>query len=117
MTFTVKGFKVIYSCTKAFNMETTVNKECDNYMKQMFKTCENAYKTFYHIIFLEICKSYKIVSKGLYVKKDHCIKNPSTVFCNSWHKGKLDYQLRLCDILIRENVRKLFQLEEVLVDS
>ena len=93
-------------------METTVNKECDNYMKQMFKTCQNTYKTFYQIIFLEICKSYKIVSKGLYVKKDHCIGNPSTAFWNSWHKEKLDYQLRLCDILIRENVRKLFQLEE-----
>ena len=93
-------------------METTVNKECDNYMKQMFKTCENAYKTFYHIIFLEICKSYKIVPKGWYVKKDHCIGNPSTEFCNSWHKENLDYQLRLCDILIRENVRKLFKLEE-----
>ena len=70
----------------------------------------NAYKTFYHIIFLEICKSYKIVPKGLYVKKDHCIGNPSTEFCNSWHKEKLDYQPWLCDILIRENVRKLLQL-------
>ena len=37
-------------------METTGNKECDNYMKQMFKTCENAYKTFCHIIFVEIWK-------------------------------------------------------------
>ena len=93
-------------------METTVNKECDNYMKQMFKTCENAYKTFYHIIFLEICKSYKIVPKGLYEKKDHCIGNPSTEFCNSWQKENLDYQLWLCEIVIRENVRKLFKLEE-----
>ena len=112
MTFTVKGFKVIYSCTKVSNVETTVNKDCGNYMKQMFNTCQNAYKTFYHIIFLEICKSYKIVPKGLYVKKDHCIANPSTEFCNNWHKEKLDYQLRSCDMLIRENVRKLFKLEE-----
>ena len=93
-------------------MESTVNTECDYYMKQMFKTCENVYKTFYHIIFLEICISYKIVPKGLYVKKDHCIGNPSTEFCNSWHKEKLDYQLWLCHILNRENVRKLFQLED-----
>ena len=54
----------------------------------------------------------EIVPNGLYVKKDHCIKNLSTEFCNSWHKEKLGYQLRLCDILIRENVRKLFKLEE-----
>ena len=49
----------------------------------MFKTCENAYKIFYHIIFLEICKSYKIIPKGLYVKKDYCIGNPSTEFCDN----------------------------------
>ena len=91
-------------------METTVNKECDNYMKEMFRTCENAYKLFYYIVFLEICKSYKIVPKGLYVKKDYCIGSPSTEFCNNWRKEKLDYQLRLCDMLIQENVRKLFIL-------
>ena len=53
----LKLFKVICYCIKASNMEATVNKEYDNYMKQMFKTCENAYKVFYRIIFLEICKS------------------------------------------------------------
>ena len=37
-------------------------------MKQMFKTCENTYKVFYHITFMEICKSYKNVPKDLYVK-------------------------------------------------
>ena len=46
------------------------------------------------------------------MKRDHCIRNPSTEFCNSWHKKKLDYQLRLYDVLIQENVRKLFKLEE-----
>ena len=82
MTFTIKGFKNIYYCTKGCNMETTESKECDSYTKQMFKTCDNAYKVFYHIIFLEICKSYKIVPKRLYVKKDYCIGNSSTEFCN-----------------------------------
>ena len=66
-----------------FTCILSINKECDNYMKQMFKTCENAYKIFYHIIFLEICKSYKIIPKGLYVKKDYCIGNPSTEFCDN----------------------------------
>ena len=46
------------------------------------------------------------------MKKDYCVGNPSTEFCNSWHREKLDYQLRLCNIVIRENVRELFQLEE-----
>ena len=110
MTFTVKGFKVVYFCTESSNMETTVNKECDNYMKRMFKTCENAYKVFYHI-FLEICKSCKIVPKGLHMKKNYSIGNPSTEFCYNWPKEKLDYQLQLCDMLIQENIRKLFKLE------
>ena len=56
-------------------METSVNQDCDNYMKQMFRTCEIAYKVFYDIIFLEICKSYKIVPKGLYVKKDYFVND------------------------------------------
>ena len=44
--------------------------------------------------------------------KDYCIGNPSTEFCDNWRKEKLDYQLRLCDMLIEENVRKLFKLED-----
>ena len=60
MTFTVKGFKVIYSCTKASTMETTVNKGCDNYMKQMFKTCENA-------LFLLLYKKNKCVFSFIYI--------------------------------------------------
>ena len=46
------------------------------------------------------------------MKKHYCIGNSSTEFCDNWHKEKLDCQLRLCDIVIRENVRKLFKLEE-----
>ena len=33
-------------------------------------------------------------------------------FCGNWRKEKLDYQLRLCDMLIQENVRKLLKLED-----
>ena len=43
----------MYYCTESSDMETTVNMESDNFMKQMFKACENAYEVFYHI-FLEI---------------------------------------------------------------
>ena len=37
LKFTVKCFKVTYYCTEVYNIETTVIKECENYMKQMFK--------------------------------------------------------------------------------
>ena len=43
----------MYYCTESSDMEMTVNMESDNFMKQMFKACENAYEVFYHI-FLEI---------------------------------------------------------------
>ena len=33
-------------------------------------------------------------------------------FCNKWRKEELDYLLQLCDMLIQENVKKLFQLED-----
>ena len=49
-------------------------------MKQIFKTCGNTYKVFYHIIAVEIFKSYKIVPKDLCMKNDYCIGNPSTKF-------------------------------------
>ena len=74
-------------------MESTVNTECDNYMKQMFKACENAYKTFYHIIFLEIYKSYKIAPKGLYVKKDHCIGILQRNFVTAGTRKNYDYAI------------------------
>ena len=54
---------------QASDMDATVNKEVGNYMKQIFNTCENLLKAFYQIIFLQICKSYKIVPKCLYAKK------------------------------------------------
>ena len=44
------------------------------------------------MIFLEICNSYKIVTKGLYVKKDYCTGNLSTeirLFSNSVYKKML----------------------------
>ena len=70
-------------------METTVNKECDNYMKQMFNTCENGYRIFY-IIFPEICRSYKIVPKALYVKKKQLHWKSINGIFNNWWKEKLD---------------------------
>ena len=45
-------------------METTVNKECDNYMKQMFNTCENGYRDFIILFswrFVDLTESYQKV--------------------------------------------------------
>ena len=64
------------------------------------------------MIFLEISKSNRIVPKGLYVKKDFF---SAEIFIKGillyLAKGKFDYQWRLCDSLIQENDRELFQLK------
>lgn len=60
------------------------------------------------------CKYYNTAPKGLYVKKDYCIGNPSMEFYyNRWFMEKVDYQLRLCNMLIHKNVRKMFIMENV----
>ena len=59
-------------------------------MKEIFKTCGNTYRLFYDIISVDICKSYKIVPKGLCVKNDYCIGNPSTkCFATCARKGRI----------------------------
>ena len=45
--------------------------------QQLFNLAEDVYKSFCHVIFLEVCKSYQIVPDELYVEKEPCINNPS----------------------------------------
>ena len=49
--------------------------KCIKKLKQHL--AEDVYKSFYHVILLEVCKSYQIVPDGLYVEKEPCIGNPS----------------------------------------
>ena len=46
------------------------------------------------------------------MNEDHCIGNTSREFCYNWRKEKLNYQLRLCEMLIQENVRNTFKLKD-----
>ena len=57
--------------------------------QQLFNLAEEVYKSFYHVIFLEVCKSYQIVPDGLYVEKEPCIGNPSKNFLDAW-KNQLE---------------------------
>ena len=52
--------------------------------QQLFNLAEDVCKSFYHIIFLEVCKSYQIVPDGLYVEKEPCIANSSKRFLDAW---------------------------------
>ena len=82
-------------------METT-KKRIRQLYETNFRVCENVYKLFYHSIFLEMYKSCQIESTGLYMKEEFCVENPSTKLSYNWLKENLDYQWRLCDLLIQE---------------
>ena len=46
-----------------------MDKESNDYVKVCFKKAELIYKRFYHIVFLEICKYFNLMRKGLKANK------------------------------------------------
>ena len=81
--------------------------------QQLFNLAEDVYKSFYHEIFLEVCKSYQIVPDGLYVEKEPCIGNPSKKFLDAWNNQLKVTRSNLRDVLLEEYVGKYFKLEAV----
>ena len=79
--------------------------------QQLFNLAEDVYKSFYYVIFLEVCKSYQNVPNGFYVEKEPCIGNPSQKFLDAW-KNQLEVtRSNLRDVLFEEYVEKYFKLE------
>ena len=98
LILTLKGLKVI------FDFKVTLWHQASN-KETTFKTCENAFKVLYHIIFLEILQNLTNLTKlyqKVYVKNGYCIRNPSTESCFNWRKEKLNYQLQFCYLFIQE---------------
>ena len=81
-----------------------------NTAQQLFNISEDIYKSFHHIVFLEVCRAYKIIPDGLFISKKPCIGKPSDRFLNSWEKELENTGVNLREVLIEEYVRKLFQL-------
>ena len=81
-----------------------------NTAQQLFNIPEDIYKSFYHIVFLEVCRSYQIISDGLFISKKPCIEKLSDRFLDSWGKGLENTGVNLREVLIKYYVRKLFQL-------
>ena len=65
------------------------------------------YRTFYHIVLIEVGKSYGIIPNGLKFKKAGCIENASKNFVTSWNLELTKAEVQLMEILILEHVRKL----------
>ena len=81
-----------------------------NTAQQLFNISEDIYKLFYHTVFLEVCRAYKIILDGLFISKKPCIGKPSDRFLNSWEKELENTGVNLREVLIKEYVRKLVQL-------
>ena len=79
--------------------------------QQLFNLVEDVYESFYHLIFLEVWKSYQIVPDGFYVEKEPCIGNPSKKFLDAWKNQLKVTKSNLRDVLLEEYVEKYFKLE------
>ena len=80
--------------------------------QQLYNLLEDAYRTFYHIVFLEVSKSYGIIPNGLKIKKAACIGNVSKNFVTSWNLELTKTEVQLMEVLILEHVRKLYAIEK-----
>ena len=109
LTFLKKALKVGILFTEA--SLTKMGKEDKSYMKVCYKKSEQIYKCFYHIVFLEICKSFQLMPKGLEAKKKYCVKGvTSKDFKKKWDGNLWDMESKCRDLLLEEHCKKLFYL-------
>ena len=87
-----------------------MDKECKSFMKVCCKKSEQIYKCFYHIVFLEICKSVQSMPKGLEVKKKYCMGGTSKDFEKKWDGNLKDIESNCRGLLLEEHYKKLFYL-------
>ena len=72
---------------------------------------DKSYETFYHVIFLEVCKFYGITPIGFNIKKTLCVGKASKNFLLLWEKELAAAQFQLTVLTIIESVQKLSDLE------
>ena len=93
------------------------DEECRKDSKNLFKKSESIYKSFYHIVFLEICQSFGLLPKGLVSKKGFCIEHPSKEFTEEWRSSIKDMDNKCRDLLLQEHCKKLFLLMDSFWDE
>ena len=93
------------------------DEDCRKYSKNLFKKSESIYKSFYHIVFLEICQSFGLLPKGLVSKKSFCTGHPSKEFTEEWRSSAKDMDNKCRDLLLQEHCKKLFLLMDSFWDE
>ena len=79
--------------------------------QQIYNVLEKSYETFYDVVFLEVCKTYRITLIGFNMKKTPCVDNPSKNFLAVVGEGISGCSVQLIELIITESVQKLFDLE------
>ena len=71
--------------------------------QKIYNVLEKSYETFYHVVFLEVCK---FVSK-----ETSCVGKPNKNFLLLWEKELVAAQFKLIELTIIESVQKLSDME------
>ena len=79
--------------------------------QQIYIILENSSETFYHVLFLEVYKSYKITPVGFNIKKTLCVGKLSKKFFLLQQNELAAPQFKLTELTIIEFVQKLLDLE------
>ena len=79
--------------------------------QQIYNVLEKSYETFYHVNFLEACKSYGITPIGFDFKKTPGAGKPSKKFLLLWEKELAAAQLNFIKLRRIESIQKLSDLE------
>ena len=80
LTFTVTHLVFGFLIFRYSYANTTIDIALMNHKntaQQLFTISEDIYKSFYHIVFLEVCRGYQIILDGLFISKKPCIGKPS----------------------------------------
>ena len=80
-----------------------MDRECKHYVKVCFKKAELIYKRFYHVVFLEIYKSFNLMPKGLEAKKRFCVGQTSENFKKKWDTNMREMETKCRDLLVEKH--------------
>ena len=112
LTFSNKGTESWYIILLIHQL-LLMDEMCINYKKTCFKNSERIFKTFFHIVFLEICTSFELLPKGLLTKKRLCFGKQSEELEKEWKNGIDELDGRCRDLLLQEHFKKRFNLMDI----
>ena len=85
-----------------------MDEMCIKHKNTCFKNSERIFRTFLHIVFLEIFKSFRLLPKGLLTKKGLYFGKPSEELEREWKNGINQLGKRFRNLLLQEHCKKLF---------